>query len=148
MPTSSPSFDATIDLKLKPSMRGLQWTFILHIVPVALLPFALEPGPVLGVTVGAFAVSWLWLRRHPALGFGQRALQHLIWNADGTWIVEDAENRKSSAQLLPSTYVHPRLIALNFLLGTGQKRTRLILGDEADAELLRRLRARLLNAPR
>ena len=142
---SSPSFAATIDVKLKPSMRGLQWVFVLHIVPVALLPFALEPGPVLGVAVGAFALSWLWLRRHPALGFGKRALMRLVWNADGTWLVEDAEERKSSAQLLPSTYVHPRLIALNFKLGSGARRTRLILGDEADAEPLRRLRARLLS---
>jgi toxin CptA len=145
MPTSSPSFDATIDLKLKPSMRGLQWIFILHIVPVALLPFALKTGPVLATTVALFALSWLWLRRHPAIGFGKRALKRILWNADGTWLLEDDEGRKSEAVLLPSTYVHPRLMVLNFKLNIGTKRTRVILGDEADPELLRRLRARLLN---
>jgi toxin CptA len=105
----------------------------------------MKPGPLLAVAVGAFAVSWLWLRRHPALGFGQRALQRLLWNADGSWLVEDAEGRKSEAQLLGSTYVHPRLMVLNFKLNIGSRRTRLILGDEAEPELLRRLRARLLN---
>lgn len=145
---SSPSFEATIDLKLKPSMRGLQWIFVLHIIPVGVLPFAAKPGPQLAMLVGAFAISWLWLRRHPALGFGKRALKRLLWNADGSWLVEDHEGRRSEAQLLPSTYVRPRLMVLNFVLNSGGKRTRILLGDEADPEILRRLRARLLGAPR
>ena len=142
---SSPSFDATIDLKLRPSMRALQWIFFLHVVPVAVLPFALGPGPVLAVIVGGFALSWLWLRRHPAFGFGKRALRQLLWKADGSWLLQDAEGRKSEGHLLPSTYVHPQLIVLNFRMGAGNRRTRVILGDEAAPELLRRLRARLLD---
>ena len=147
MPTSSPSFAATIDLKLRPSMRALQWVFALHVVPVALLPFAMAPGPWLAVVCGGFALSWLWLRRHPAFGFGNRAIVRLIWSADGKWLLEDAEQRKSEAALLPSTYVHERLIVLNFKLNTGVKRTSVIVGDEAAPELLRRLRARLLADP-
>jgi toxin CptA len=145
---SSPSFDATIDLKLKPSMRGLQWVFVLHILPVGILPLAIKPGPVLAAVVGAFALSWLYLRRHPAIGFGPRGLKRLVWNADGTWLVEDNEGRKSQAALLPTTYVHPRLMVLNLSLNSGGRRTRMILGDEAPPEILGRLRARLLNAPR
>jgi toxin CptA len=144
MPTSSPSFDAPIDLKLHRSMRGLQWVFALHIVPVALLPFALKPGPLLALLCGAFALSWLWLRRHPALGFGDRAIVRLLWATDGKWLLTDADDRKSEATLLPSSYLHERLLVLNFELNSGSKRTRLILGDEADPEQLRRLRARLL----
>ena len=142
---SSPSFDATIDLKLKPSMRALQWIFALHVIPVALLPLAMNPSPTLVIIVGAFAVSWLWLRRHPAFGFGHRAIVRLLWNSDGTWLLEDAEGRKSQAALLPNSYVHARLMVLNFKLGTGMKRSRVLLGDEADVELLRRLRARLMS---
>ena len=37
-------------------------------------------------------------------------------------------------------------MVLNFKLNTGAKRTRVILGDETDPELLRRLRARLLSS--
>ncbi len=145
MPTSSPSFDSTIDCKLAPSMRGLQWVFALHVIPVALLPFAMSPGPALAVAVGAFGVSWLWLRRHPALGFGKRALRRLQWSADGSWMVEDGEGRKSEAQLLGSSCVHPRLMVLDFKLSSGRRQSRVLLGDEAEPELLRRVRARLLD---
>lgn len=146
MPTSSPSFDAPIDLKLHHSMRGLQWVFLLHVLPVALLPFALPPGALLAAACGAFAVSWLWLRRHPALGFGKRAIVKILWGADGKWLLTDAEGRKSEATLLPSSYVHARLIVLNFKLNSGTKRTRIIIGDEVVQEQLRHLRARLLAA--
>ena len=143
---SSPSFDGTIDLALRPSMRALQWLFALHVVPVALLPFAMNPGAPLMLLVGAFGLSWLWLRRHPAFGFGKRAVQRLTWHADGTWLVQDAEGRKSEAELRPNSYVHMRLLVLNFKLKSGGRRTRVLLGDELEQELLRRLRARLLHA--
>ena len=141
---SSPSFDATIDLALRPSMRALQWLFVLHVVPVALLPFAMRPGTPLMLLVGAFGLSWLWLRRHPAFGFGKRALQRLTWQADGSWLVQDAEGRKAEAELLSSSYVHTRMLVLNFQLKSGGRRTRVLLGDELEPDLLRRLRARLL----
>ncbi|HZP13043.1 MAG TPA: protein YgfX [Nevskiaceae bacterium] len=131
-------------MNLHRSMRGLQWVFILHIVPVALLPFALPPGGLLAALCGLFAVSWLYLRRHPALGFGRRAITRIHWGADGKWLLTDAEGRKSEATLLPSSYVHPKLIVLNFKLNSGSKRTRIILGDEVVEEPLRALRARLL----
>src|ERR1041384_5814639 len=101
MPTSSPSFAATIDLTLRPSMRALQWIFVLHVVPVALLPFAMRPGPILAVICGGFARSWLWLRRHPAFGFGKRAIVHVVWGADRKWLLGDAGGRQSAAEPLP-----------------------------------------------
>ena len=143
-PTSSPSFDAPIDVNLHRSMRGLQWVFFLHVIPVALLPLAMPAGALLAIVAGAFAISWVYLRRHPALGFGKRAIVRIHWGADGKWLLTDAEGRKSEAQLLPSSYVHPKLIVLNFKLNTGAKRTRIIVGDEVVPETLRQLRARLL----
>ena len=144
MPTSLPSFDAPIDLNLHHSMRGWQWVLALHVVPIVLLMFTMPPGALLAVLAGAFGVSWLYLRRHPALGFGRRAIVKLLWSADGKWLVTDGEGRKSEAVLLPSSYVHPNLIVLNFRLNSGSKRTRIIFGDEVVQEQLRQLRARLL----
>lgn len=151
---SSNSFVDTVDLTLRPSVRALQWLFWLHVVPIALLPFALQPGPILWVMLGLFALSWIGLRRHPLFGFGPKALTRLVLHVDnpgatdygGVWSVYGARGQQASATLLGSSYLHPRLLVLNFLLTTGERRSRAILGDEADPELLRRLRARLLLA--
>jgi toxin CptA len=141
---SSPSFGATIDLALRPSLRALRWIFFAHVVVLALLPFAIQPGRPMLLLAAALAVSWLWLRRHPALGFGPRALTRITWHAGGDWSLQDAVGQKSDAELLGSSYVHPQLLVLNFRLRDQQRRTRVLLGDECESEQLRRLRARLL----
>jgi toxin CptA len=140
---SSNSFDATVDLAPQPSLRAFRWIFVLHVLPLALLPFAMEPGTPMLLLVAVFAASWVWLRRHPALGFGSRGLSRLTWHADGSWSVEEASGRRADAELLGNSLVHPWLIVLNFKLAQGGRRTRILLGDELNAESLRRLRVRL-----
>jgi len=140
---SSNSFAATIDLSLRPSHRAHHLLFLLHAAPLALLPFAMAPGWPVALLIAAFAASWLWLRRHAAFGFGERALVRLMWHGDGHWTVSDAAGRKSEAELLEHSCVHARLMVLNFRLATGERRTRVVLGDELGADPLRRLRARM-----
>lgn len=140
---SSNSFAATIDLQLRPSTRALKLLFTLHLVPVGILPFAMQPGQPMILLAAAFAVSWLCLRRHPAFGFGQRALARLTWHAEGNWTLREQSGLSSEATLQGNSYLHPRLLVLNFKLKDGSRRSRAILGDEASAEQLRRLRARL-----
>jgi hypothetical protein len=57
--------------------------------------------------------------------------------------VHDGSTAAPEAELLGSCLVHDRLLVLNFRLKSGGRRSRALLGDDADAELLRRLRARL-----
>lgn len=140
---SSNSFAATIDLTLRPSMRALQILFVLHLIPVGLLPFAMQPGQPMILLAAAFAVSWLWLRRHPVFGYGQRALIKLIWHTEGHWTLREQSGLSAEAELLGNSYVHPRLLVLNFKLKDGSRRTRAILGDETTPAVLQRLRARL-----
>ena len=140
---SSPPFDATIDLALRPSLRALTWLLWLHTGALVLALFALPQGPAMAGFAVAVALSWLWTRRHPAFGHGPRALQRLTWHAEGSWLVHDASGAKHEAELLGSSLVHDHLLVLNFALKAGGRRSRALLGDEADAELLRRLRARL-----
>ncbi|TXH06400.1 MAG: hypothetical protein E6R07_01025 [Nevskiaceae bacterium] len=148
---SSNSFAGTVDLTLRPSMRAFKGLFWLHVLPIALLPFAMEPGPAMWLLLVLFGASWLGLRRHPVFGFGPRALNRLLWHGDNAtepaagaaWVVYDAAGAHE-AELLGSSTVHPRILILNFRLKTGGRRSRVLLGDEADPELLRRLRARLL----
>lgn len=139
---SSPPFDATIDLAPRASLRALTLLFWLHVGVLAGLMFALSPGPAMAGLAALSALSWLWTRRHPTFGFGPRALTRLTWHADGTWTVHDAAGG-STAELLGNTLVHEYLLVLNFRLQDGSRRTRALLGDELDTELLRRLRARL-----
>lgn len=140
---SSGSFAATIDLALAPSLRAFRWIFVVHVALVALLPLTMEPGMAMAALAAAFAVSWFWLRRHPAFGFGKKAIVRIIWHTEGGWNLQDAAGVRSDAELLGNSYVHPRLLVLNFRLRQGGKRTRVLTGDEADADGLRRLRARL-----
>lgn len=140
---SSNSFANTIDLSLRPSHRAHRYLFLLHIVPLSLVPFAMAPGWPMLALIGALGGSWLWLRRHSAFGFGRRALTRLMWHGDGGWTVVDAAGRKGTAELLGQSCVHARLMVLNFRLANGERRTRVVLGDELGADPLRRLRARL-----
>lgn len=134
---------STIDLKLRPSLTALKLLFVLHLVPVGLLPFVLEPGQPMILLAGAFAVSWIWLRRHPVIGYGPRALARLVAHEQGHWTLYDGSGRPAEGELLADSYVHPRLLVLRFKLKDGSTRRRAILGDEASPESLRQLRARL-----
>ncbi|HUS23379.1 MAG TPA: protein YgfX [Candidatus Binatia bacterium] len=139
------SFDATLDLAPRPSVRALRLLFFLHALPLALAM------PVLGggVRLVAFAVavlgSWLWTRRHPAIGFGPRALTRLTWHADGHWALHDASGTAQEAVLAGESVVSGPALVLNFQTARG-RRTRILLGDELPEPQLRRLRARLLAA--
>jgi toxin CptA len=141
---SSPPFDATIDLALRPSLRALAWLFWIHTALLVLALVAVPQGAAMAAMAVAVAGSWLWTRRHAAFGHGARALTRLTWHADGSWRVHDATGASHEAELLGSSLVHDALLVLNFRLeGGGRMRTRALLGDETDEESLRRLRARL-----
>lgn len=140
---SSPPFDATIDLALRPSVRALTWLFWLHAAVLALALAAVPPGAPMVALAAATGASWFWTRRHPAFGHGPRALSRLTWHADGSWQVGAAAGKPAAAELLGDSLVHDALLVLNFRLEDGRRRSRALLGDEADEETLRRLRARL-----
>jgi toxin CptA len=140
---SSPPFDATIDLAPQPSLRALSYLFWVHTGVLVLALVVLRPGPPMAALAVAVAASWFWTRRHPALGFGKRALTRLTWHAEGGWTLHDAGGAKVEAELSGSSLVHDSLLVLNFRLKDGSRRTRALLGDEVSGELLRRLRARL-----
>ncbi|WP_157622876.1 protein YgfX [Solimonas soli] len=142
MPSSSNSFASTVDLRLRPSLRALRVIFIVHVLCIGLLPLAMQPGIAMLALAGGFAASWFWLRRHPALGFGPRAITRLVWHADGSWNLFFGD-KTGKAELLPHSLVHAWLLVLDFRADNGRRYTRVIAGGEADAEPLRRLRARL-----
>jgi toxin CptA len=143
MPSSSNSFASTVDLSLRPSIRALRWLFGLHALLLALLMATGLPAAPMLVLLVAVAGSWLWLRRHPVLGFGPKAITRLIWHADDSWTAEHANGMRTEGELAADSIVHPSLLLLRLRTPDRRSVSRLILGDEMDAESLRRLRARL-----
>ena len=142
---SSPGFGSTIELAPRPSLRALTLLFWLHVALLAALLAVLRPGPGMAGMAALVALSWVMARRHPVFGFGPNALSRLTWHAEGKWTLHDTRGaRWDGVELLGSSLVHDRLLVLNFRLPDGEKRARALLGDELEAEPLRRLRARLL----
>lgn len=142
---SSSPFSTSLDLSLRPSVRAVAWVSVLHMAAITLVVLSAPPKWVgLGMAL-LFLLSWFSLRRHPAFGYGPRALTRLIWHAEGGWTVESARGGREDAELLGGSVVQSWIMVLNFRLKAGGKRTRVLVGDELDADPMRRLRARLLN---
>ena len=71
------------------------------------------------------------------------ALREATWKSDGAWILTLVSGQQIETRLLPSTFVTPRLVLLNFRRGRWRSRTMVLPPDTLDADLLRRLRVRL-----
>lgn len=141
---SSNSFVSTLELRPGASHRALSLLLGLHLIPAVLVVIAMPAGWPMLVVAALLALSWLWLRRHAAFGYGPAALTRLIWHADGDWTLEDAAGNRHQAQLQGSSVLHPAVLILNFRLPQRRRGlTRVLLGDELPPENLRRLRARL-----
>lgn len=132
-----------VDLVLKPSGRAHHLLFWLHVLPLALLPLAMDAQPALVIVALAIGASWLWLRRHPAFGHGPRAVARIVGDPDGRWIIGNRNGQQAEATLLGDSTVLSWILILNFRAADGRRRTRVLLGDETTPEALRRLRARL-----
>ncbi|HEY9544665.1 MAG TPA: protein YgfX [Solimonas sp.] len=127
---------------MKPSLRALRVVFLLHVICLVLLMFAMQPGWPMMVLVALFGVSWFALRHSAVLGLNAKAITRVVWHADGGWLVFRGVH-ECKAELKDNSLIHPALTVLNFRLHDGGRATRVIAGGEAEAEQLRRLRARL-----
>lgn len=128
-------------------MRALRAAFALHLACLGLLLAAQPPAPWLVALAAAFGASWLWTRRHPALGFGPRAWTRWIWHADGGWTLQRGDGPARDGELRDDAIVHGPWLVLRVRLQDGATATRVLLGDELPAETMRRLRARLSDLP-
>lgn len=146
---SSNGFESTLDLRLAPSQRALRWLYAIHLIPLACIPFAMQPGPPMMFVAAAFGISWFSLRRHRVFGFGPRALVRLLWQPGVGWHVWQANGGEASATLQSDSYLQTRLLVLNFRYtaggAAGRRNSRALLGDELPDDALRRLRALLVS---
>lgn len=145
---SSTSFDATIDLRPRPATGAVRGLLAFYVLAAGLL-LAAEPPQTLGLVLSCgLLLSWFGLRRHPALGFGPRALTRLIWHGGSArWSLESGlgTGTRIEATLAPSTLVTRHLLLLNFRFADGRRRSRALFGSDVDPDSFRRLQARLRN---
>ena len=133
----------SLDLQLRPSVRAHHLLFWLHALPLVMLPLAMASGPLMLVLAFGIGASWLWLRRHPAFGYGPKALVRLRAEPEGGWLLVQRSGQRIQAPLSEDSYVQARIMILNFRNAEGVRFTRIIFGDETTDEGLRRLRMRL-----
>jgi len=68
----------------------------------------------------------------------------LVWENSGDWELTRRDGKKETACLLPSSFVQPSLIVLNFRIEGSWRRPSVVLfRDAEDADTLRRLRVRM-----
>lgn len=132
----------TVDIALGHSVRGVAALSLLHAGVLILLMVAMPDGVGMALAAVGVAASWLYARRHPALGFGRYSPRRLLWREDGGWQLAFADGELQPAELLPMSVVRGPLPVLRFRVG-GRRVARVLLGDEGDPEPLHRLRMRL-----
>ncbi|MEJ2326279.1 MAG: hypothetical protein P8Y27_08060 [Chromatiaceae bacterium] len=87
--------------------------------------------------------SFLYQASVHLLHRGRGAVRAASWGADGTWTLSLASRGELEATLAPSTFVGNSLMVLNFRCGRWRRYALVLLPDNLDATLLRRLRVRL-----
>ena len=112
----------------------------LTLATVPLLPLALSGRAGLALALlsgcalslgGAVWHRWPW------------SLREAVWWPDGAWSLIQGDGRERDGRLLGSTYVSPALVVLNFRCGRWRTPSLVLLPDNLEPDLLRRLRVRL-----
>jgi hypothetical protein len=89
------------------------------------------------------AGSLFHYRRRRLVQPGDRVVTAIECSGEGEWILCDALGASEPATLCGSSYIHPRLIILNFRTAAGARRSLCLTSDKVEREQLRRLRIKL-----
>ncbi len=140
----SKEFAAALDLRPRPSKWLARILLGFHAVAAAVIVAGVANRWLLGAALILLAASAYGSYHVHVLRRSRHGIRRALWQPDGRWLLEDNAGVTAEAKLLPSSYLHPRLVILNFALLRGQLRRDLILlPDSLDFNTLRQLRARL-----
>lgn len=133
-----------LTLELVPSrilFTGLTVCHLLALISLLICDLSVLMTLSLGMLIAfSLVLSYAWHGHRHSRWFVER----VTCLADGNWILQTTDGRKHPGRLLDSTYVHPRLVILNFALDGIARRSVVLLPDSTDPDDLRRLRVRLL----
>ena len=128
-----------LDLYLKPShyltaVTFIAWVFVLGLCLTVKLPW----WQALGFAIGSLWQAIIWLRRYAWLQ-SETSLRRIQVSVNG-WRISFANGLCYNAKLASGCRFLPGLIVLRLALPSGRRLWWLLLADNADAQVLRRLR--------
>lgn len=138
------AYEDRLEFKPKPSRYLIWFLSLIHIGAAFAVIVSVPAKPLvlclLVLLLYSFAFAW---RRHVS-HIGRYGIHRVVCEADGVWLLDNGRDEIHQARLLPSSYLHPKLVILNFVhVDDGRKRNLLLCPDSLDNDCLRRLRARL-----
>lgn len=133
-------------LVIRPHTSCILATIILlvHVVAVALLwPLYVQFGLKVALLLPLLLVSGFRNCVYYVMRTARTSIVCITCITDDHWLLEQKDGTRVNASLRKHSYVHPRLIILNFLLENKRKISIPLLADSVDREILRKLRVRL-----
>jgi toxin CptA len=139
----------TLDFKPRASRLLARFLIVVHALAVVTVLLWVPGRITVAALLALVALSFYRNYRRHVLHRGRRAPRRVVCQGDGRWLLQDHRGQMQEARLLPSSYLHPRLVILNFILRQRPRRRNLVLcPDSLDAQTLRQLRVRLRVATR
>lgn len=137
---SSPKYASPLILKPETSRVFIGLFAIAHLGALAVV-LPLNLSWVIKISLlSLVAVSMFVVLR----GKGFSNVNILTWKEGGEWVLELSDGTQYETYLLPSSYVSPWLVVLNFSKAENQRgRSVTLFRDALDEESFRRLRVRL-----
>jgi toxin CptA len=134
----------SLEFRPRPSRLLARFLLVAHALAAVVVLVSVPGRLAMAVLLGLVLVSFYRAYRRHVLQVGRRAARRVVCQEDGAWFLQDTQGVVREARLLPSTFLHPRLVILNFELCRCAGRRNLVLcPDSLDPQTLRRLRARL-----
>ena len=140
---SSKKYDQSLHLQPRSSRYLSLALFFLHGIALVVAANLTIPGWLsIVLSVAVLANFYTTFTVH-VLGRGKYALLNMVWSDEGDWTLINGEGQELRASLLPSSYVHPHLVVLNFHIAKGGRRTAILLRDSLDSKTFRDLLVRM-----
>jgi len=151
---SSPKYASPLRFNIIPSrillilMCGLHAGAVLLLIPLT-LPIVVKFlfAAVIAASLFVFLSQSAWLSLNILLLDCWPTFVDAVWDENDQWLLSDKSQQTYRAQLLPTSYVHARLVVINLRLQDmawyNRYRTIILLQDNIDSETFRRLRIRL-----
>lgn len=132
-------------LHLNPRISRYLALFLLFLHGAALSAIATLTAPAwvhIALSAAILVNFWSTFNTH-VLGRSRNAVMSMVWDGEGEWTLLTGEGTSTHARLLPSSFVHPLLVVLNFALAERGRRSVILMQDSLDQKTFRHLLKRI-----
>jgi len=140
---SSKKSESPIHIEPRGSRQLALALLLVHAAAMAVvINLGLPPWASLALA-GSVVMSLYMTFSTQVLGRGRSALTSLVWDEEGDWTLMDSLGERLQGRLRPNSYVHPRLLILNFIIEGKPNRSLVLMRDSLDPRTFHRLLMRL-----